>query len=41
MTYLWPGSKRKEASEELPQTFAPVVRDMPDGLDEHRHDGDR
>ena len=41
MTYLWPGSKRKEASEELPQTFAPVVRDMPDGLEDHRHDGDR
>jgi hypothetical protein len=41
MTYLWPGSKRKEASEELPQTFAPVVRDVPDGLDEHRRNGDR
>jgi hypothetical protein len=34
MTYLWPNSKRKEPHEELPQAYGPVVRDMPDGLDE-------
>ena len=41
MTYLWPGSKRKEPSEELPQAYGPVVRDMPDGLDEHHDDSNR
>ena len=41
MTYLWPSSKRKDPAEELPQTFAPVVRDMPDGLDDHREGSGR
>ncbi len=36
MTYLWPNSKRKEPSEELPQAYSPVIRDMPDGLDDER-----
>ena len=39
MTYLWPGSKRKEPSEELPQAYGPVVRDMPTGLDHHEERG--
>jgi len=41
MTYLWPGSKRKEPSEELPQAYGPVVRDMPDGLEERHDDSNR
>lgn len=42
MTYLWPSSKRKEPNEELPQAYGPVVRDMADGLDDHRREeGDR
>ncbi len=36
MTYLWPNSKRKEPTEELPQAYSPVIRDMPDGLDDER-----
>jgi hypothetical protein len=39
MTYLWPGSKRSEPSEALPQTFSPVVRDVPDGLDDDQRQG--
>jgi hypothetical protein len=39
MTFLWPGSKRSEPSEALPQSFAPVVRDVPDGLDEDNRQG--
>ena len=37
MTYLWPGSKRKDPTEELPEAYGPVVRDVGNGLDdEHR-----
>ena len=41
MTYLWPGSKRQEPSEKLPQAYGPVVRDMSDGLDDHHEASDR
>jgi hypothetical protein len=41
MTYLWPGSKRQEPSEKLPQAYGQVVRDMPDGLDDHHEGSDR
>ena len=36
MTYLWPNSKRKKQTEDLPQAYGPVVRDMPDGLDDRQ-----
>lgn len=41
ITFIWPNSKRKKPNEELPQAFAPVIRDVPDGLDERQNDGDR
>ena len=37
MTYLWPGSKRKDPTEELPEAYGPVVRDVGNGLDDERH----
>jgi hypothetical protein len=34
ISYIWPGTKQQGGGENLPQTYGPVVRDLPDGLDE-------
>ena len=41
ISFIWPGSKRSEPNGELPQTFTPVVRDLPDRFDETQEGRDR